>query len=236
MSDRVIGILGGMGPEATWDLFGRILKLTPVKKDSDHHHIIIDSNSKIPDRTMAILKSGISPVNEMIATGKRLEKAGASFILMPCMTAHYFIEPVREALSIPVVNAFSLLQSYIYSLAVQPGTIAVLATSGSLSSGLYENYLSGYNLYIPPEDIQSTQVMDVIFGSDGIKVAGVTTHNVKRLSNMILHCKESGADIVIAGCTEIGLALKNQTMPLPVIDPLDLLAAEAHRIASNPKI
>lgn len=236
MSDTIIGILGGMGPEATWDLFGRILRLTPARKDSDHHHIIIDSNSKIPDRTQAIMGTGISPVNEMIATGKRLEQAGASIILMPCMTAHYFIEPIREALSIPIINAFSLTKAYIHSLSIQPNKIAVLATSGSLKSGLYEKYLSDYNLYIPPEDVQTTQVMDVIFGSKGIKAAGVTTQNVRRLENLIYHCKMAGADIIIAGCTEIGLALKNQVMSLPVIDPLDLMAAEAHRIATNPKI
>jgi len=143
VSRAIIGILGGMGPEATWDLFGRILQLTPAKRDSDHHHIIIDSNSKIPDRTAAIMGTGISPVDQMIATGKRLEKAGASMILIPCMTAHYFIEPVKKALSIPIINAFALTRTYINSLAVPPTKIAVLATSGSLKSGLYERYLSG---------------------------------------------------------------------------------------------
>jgi len=88
---------------------------------------------------------------------------------------------------------------------------------------------------MPPENIQMTQVMEVIFGNEGIKAAGVTPQNVEKLEDLILHCKDAGADIVIAGCTEIGLALKNQTTPLPFIDPLDLLASEAHRIASNSK-
>ena len=233
MSDTIIGILGGMGPEATWDLFGRILRINHVNKDSDHHHIIIDSNSKIPDRTQAILGKGISPVAEMIATGQRLQQAGASFIVIPCMTAHYFIEPVQEALSIPVVNAFKLLESYINTLPAAPGKIAVLATSGSLKSGLYQRYLHGYKLYTPPDDIQMNQVMDVIFGVRGIKAVGVTTENVGRLEKLMLHCKDAGADVVIAGCTEIGLALKERNMPMPVIDPLDLLAQEAHRLASQ---
>lgn len=234
MSEPIIGILGGMGPEATWDLFGRILRITPVKKDSDHHHIIIDSNSKIPDRNQAIHGTGKSPSAEMIVSGKRLEKAGASIILIPCMTAHFFIEPVKEALSIPVIDAFELTRSAIHSNVVRPDKIAVLATSGSLKSGLYEKYLSGYTLYMPPEDIQAYEVMDVIYGKEGIKTSGVTAQNVRKLEKLIYHCKEAGADIVIAGCTEIGLALKNQSTALPVIDPLDLLAYEAHRIASNP--
>lgn len=233
MSDTVIGILGGMGPEATWDLFGRILRLHQVKKDSDHHHIIIDSNSKIPDRTQAILGNGISPVAEMIASGQRLQQAGASFIVIPCMTAHYFIEPVQKALSIPVVNAFKLLESYLKTFTAASGKIAVLATSGSLKSGLYQRYLHGFNLYTPPADIQMNQVMDVIFGDRGIKAMGASSENVDRLENLLLHCKEAGADVVIAGCTEIGLALKERNTPLPVIDPLDLMAQEAHRIASE---
>ena len=233
MSETIIGILGGMGPEATWDLFGRILKLNQATRDSDHHHIIIDCNSKIPDRTQAILGRGISPVDEMISTGQRLEQAGASFIIIPCMTAHYFIEPVQEALTIPVVNAFKLLESHISTLAASPGNIAILATSGSLTSGLYEKYLPDFHLYAPPEDVQTNQVMDVIFGDHGIKAAGITKENVDRLDKLILHCRDAGADLVIAGCTEIGLVLKDHRTLLPVIDPLDLLAQEAHRLASG---
>ncbi len=83
MGEKIIGILGGMGPEATADLFHRIIRATPVKRDQDHFRVIIDSNSKIADRTPAILGTGPSPLPMMVETGKNLERAGADFLLLP---------------------------------------------------------------------------------------------------------------------------------------------------------
>ena len=87
MKEKVIGILGGMGPEATVDLFRRIIRATPAEKDQDHIRVIVDSNPKIPDRTAAIMGVGPSPLLEMTKTAKNLEKAGADSIIIPCNTA-----------------------------------------------------------------------------------------------------------------------------------------------------
>jgi len=84
MTEKIIGILGGMGPEATIDLFYKIIKFTPAKKDQDHLRIIIDNNPKIPDRTAAILGKGEDPIPALRETAKNLEKAGADFIIIPC--------------------------------------------------------------------------------------------------------------------------------------------------------
>lgn len=87
---KVIGILGGMGPEATAELFLRIIKATPAQRDQDHLRVIVDNNPKIPDRTAAILGEGQSPLPEMVRTARNLERAGVDFIVMPCNTAHYY--------------------------------------------------------------------------------------------------------------------------------------------------
>ena len=91
MSEKTIGILGGMGPEATADLFYRIVKATPVERDQDHPRTIIYSNSKVPDRTPAIAGEGESPLPEMLMAARSLEGEGADFLIIPCNTAHYFI-------------------------------------------------------------------------------------------------------------------------------------------------
>ena len=88
MTEEVVGILGGMGPEATIDLFTKIVKGSKVKKDQDHLRILIYNNSKIPDRTLAIKGKGPSPLPGLIQSAKVLEKAGADFVLIPCITAH----------------------------------------------------------------------------------------------------------------------------------------------------
>ncbi|GAJ09165.1 unnamed protein product, partial [marine sediment metagenome] len=91
MPEKIIGILGGMGPEATIDLFYKIIKFNPSEKDQDHLRIIIDNNPKIPDRTAAILGKGEDPLPALQETARNLEKAGANFIIIPCNTAHYFL-------------------------------------------------------------------------------------------------------------------------------------------------
>src|SRR5699024_11272640 len=74
MNNKVIGIIGGMGPEATANLFMKIIKATKVKEEQEHFRVIIDSNPKIPDRTKAILGKGQSPVNAIVDIANNLDK------------------------------------------------------------------------------------------------------------------------------------------------------------------
>lgn len=106
MSDakKTIGILGGMGPLATADLFEKITLLTEAETDRDHIRVYIDSNARIPDRTAAILGNGEDPVPEMASALRNLEKCGADCIIMPCNTAHYFLPRLQEMTQIPFLS------------------------------------------------------------------------------------------------------------------------------------
>ena len=88
---KTIGILGGMGPLATADLFRKITLLTDAACDNEHIRVYIDSNARIPDRTAAILSGGPDPVPEMASALRSLERCGADCFIMPCNTAHYFL-------------------------------------------------------------------------------------------------------------------------------------------------
>ena len=101
---KTIGILGGMGPLATADLFEKITLLTKAETDRDHIRVYIDSNANIPDRTAAILGSGEDPVPEMSSALRNLEKCGADCIIMPCNTAHYFLPRLQEMTEIPFLS------------------------------------------------------------------------------------------------------------------------------------
>ena len=227
---KTIGILGGMGPEATWDLWGRIIRGTPAGSDADHFHTIVASNPSIPDRTRAILEEGPSPLPAMIETGMMLQKAGADFLVMPCMTAHHYIEPLASSLDIPVINAFTLLRRAIQKNLQPDKTVGVIATTGSLRANLYPRYLSEEKLLFPSPRLQN-EVMDIIYGPEGIKAGDGSVLTANRLTELIHWFQRSGSIAVIAGCTEIGLALYKMKTSLPVIDPLDLLAEEAIHLA-----
>ncbi len=99
-----IGVLGGMGPEATNRLCALITACTPATKDQDHIPVITYNNSLILERVGAVSGRTESPVPEIIRTARVLEKAGAEILLMPCNLAHHFIIEVQTSVNIPVLN------------------------------------------------------------------------------------------------------------------------------------
>ncbi len=227
MKEGVIGILGGMGPEATADLFYRIIRATPAKKDQDHLRVIIDSNAKIPDRTAAILHGGPSPLPMMIETAKNLEMAGASFLIIPCNTAHYYIDELRREIGIPVVSMIEVTASRLKNMNFKK--VGLIATDGTVKTGLYQNALGkeGINVLVPSESLQK-EVMSAIY--DHIKAGDLNTGRKKVLmvANELIR---KGVEAIICGCTEISLVLKEGDISVPVVDPLQMLAEEAVRLA-----
>ena len=113
MTEKVIGILGGMGPEATLGFFERIIAHTPAARDQEHLRVIIDSNPQVPDRTAAILLGGESPVPLMVAGMEALQRAGADFVVIPCVSAHFFLEELRRRVSLPVISMFDVTAEHI---------------------------------------------------------------------------------------------------------------------------
>jgi len=148
MAQKIIGILGGMGPEATIDLFYKIVKLTHVEKDQDHFRIIIDNNPKISDRTDAIIGNGKDPLPELVITAKNLEKAGADFIIMPCNTAHYFISQIKENINIPILNMIEETAIYVKAIFPSFKKVCLFATKGTYKTKLYEKFFSSKNIEI----------------------------------------------------------------------------------------
>jgi len=222
MPRKVIGILGGMGPEATADLFLKIIKSTPAKKDQEHLRILIDNNPQIPDRTAAILHGGEDPTPALVETGKNLERAGADFLIIPCNTAHYFHGNIQDAVTIPVLHMMSATAGEMKARGIKRA--GLLASDGTVQSGLYHKALaqSGIEVVIPSKETQR-KVMGAIYGvKSGEFVA--SARDVKQAAEELI---AAGATGVIAGCTEIPLILADGDVSMPVIDATAALARAA---------
>ncbi|SHJ78537.1 aspartate racemase [Anaerobranca californiensis DSM 14826] len=226
MNKKVIGIIGGMGPEATADLFLKIIQKTKAEKDQDHFRIIIDNNPHIPDRTKAILYGGESPVKALIETAKNLEKSGVDIACIPCMTAHYFIEEIQKNVSYPILNAFDVIRKHIFNNYPNIKNIGVLATTGTVKTGIFEKYLNFTNVIYPSSIIQKDKVMEAIYGEKGIKRGVKNEIPLNLLKDAAKYLISQGVELLIFGCTEIGLVLKQEHVEVPVIDPMDILADE----------
>ena len=160
---KTIGILGGMGPLATADLFRKITLFTKAGCDNDHIRVYIDSNAQIPDRTAAILNGGKDPLPEMRSALHSLEACGASCVIMPCNTAHYFLPKLQAETKLPFL---SMLEATAKACAkFYPGkTAAVLATKGTLATGLYEKALEKEGVsFVIPDDGEKDILMHLIY-------------------------------------------------------------------------
>ncbi|MGM0378963.1 MAG: aspartate/glutamate racemase family protein [Bacillota bacterium] len=223
MNDLLIGILGGMGPEATANLYLNLINSTEVTKDQDHFRVIIDSNAKIPDRTSAILNKGKSPVNDLVATAKNLEKLNVDIGLIPCITAHYYYEDIQKSVNFKVLNALEELNQYLKKEFENIKKVGVLSTSGTIKTNLFNKYLDDFEITYPNEKIQKDYVMEAIYGKKGIKKTKDKKYALNLLNKAAKVLMKQEVDIIIAGCTEIGLVLSNNKLNVNIVDPMDVL-------------
>ena len=258
MDKKVLGILGGMGPAATADLYAKIVALTDAASDGEHIRTIIDSNVNIPDRTAAILSGGESPLEEMESALDNLACSGAEVIIIPCNTAHYFLPALKAyaaenydaegeleccaagdaegcaagdaeccaegeleccAAGDAECYAEGELECYAAGLhfvsmieetakacaARKPETAAILATKGTLESGLYQEALdaNGVNYMVPDEAGKDT-LMDVIY--KGVKASASPESYLPKFEELLSSLKEQGADYFVLACTELPIA------------------------------
>jgi len=229
MPEKIIGILGGMGPEATIDLFYKIIKFTPAEKDQDHLRIIIDNNPKIPDRTAAILGKGEDPLPALQETAQNLEKAGADFIVIPCNTAHYFLSSIQESVNIPVLNMIEEAAKETQQRIPQIQKVGLLASTGTYKTEIYHQQLKKINIeVISPEEKDKEEVMKAIYAVKAGNLSEGIKKNILKIAQKLV---DKGAEAIIAGCTEIPLILKEGDISVPIIDPTQVLAKIAIRKA-----
>jgi aspartate racemase len=217
-NDKIVGVLGGMGPAATVDFMATVIAFTPAETDQDHVHMIVDNNPTIPERQDAILRDGASPGPAMAAMAKRLRDAGADFLVIPCNTAHAFSSQVSAAVDIPLLSIIDVTVAACGAF----DKVGLLATEGCLRSMIYQNAFEKIEneLILPSED-ELREFMDLTFRiKRGDKGADVTA-GMLQLSNALV---ERGAQAIIAGCTEIPLVLHESMLEIPLISSTDELA------------
>jgi aspartate racemase len=229
--EYTIGIIGGVGPSATVDFMDKIIKNTTAKKDQDHFKMIIEHNPKIPDRTDYLINDGEDPTIALYATAKKLEKREADFIVIPCNTAHAFVDKIQKHLSIPIISMLEEVVNHIKKNYKKTKKVGLLATSGTINSGIYHKSFekSGVRLISPDEENQK-YVMDAIYGQKGIKAGYLVGECKDSLLKASEYLVKKGAQIIILGCTELPLALKEDEkyivnhQEIFFLDPTNILA------------
>jgi len=234
MPEKVIGVLGGMGPEATANFFRKLVAHTLARKDQEHLRVIIDSNPKVPDRTRAIAQGGESPVPAMAMSAAALERAGADFIVIPCVTAHFFVEELSQNIKLPILSIVQAVADHI--AAHYPGIkkVGLLATSGTIQGGFFQRQLSraGLETLTPAGDDQLL-VMSAIYDVKDAQARRTREEIAEDVGAVAGRLVERGAQGIISGCTEIPLVLESGRLAAPAFDSLVILAKAAIEAAGG---
>ncbi len=230
MNRRTVGILGGMGPAATVDLFDRIVRATPARTDQEHLPILVFNHTGIPDRSQAILHGGPDPLPPMQAGLDLLVRMGADLVVIPCNTAHYYWAQLQAGVTIPVLNMITETVQAIRRAYPKVARVGIMATSGTIAVGLYQDALWAAGLTpVEPTPDEVAQMMEAIYGEQGVKAGFTTGHAHHLLLAVGVALIERGADVLILGCTEIPLALHHGDLPVPLIASNQALAEAAVR-------
>ena len=218
-----IGILGGMGPAAGVELHRLIVEATPAATDQDHLQVVLFTNPSIPDRTESLRDNdGRAFAKAAGLSVQELEKTGVDVILLACMTAHSRIQAIQAATRVPILSGIPLVYTAL-SLHYPKSRVALLATPGSIRSGVYTENSGTIDWLIPESSVQDrvTEAIYRIKASD--KDAGREI-----LISAMRALQSQGADAFILGCTELGLLNDDlQDEDFRVIDPMRLMASQA---------
>ncbi len=237
MAEKIIGVLGGMGPLAGADFVARLTLATPATRDQDHLRCVLWSDPTVPDRTAAALSGGPSPLPAILAGVRVLEQAGAACLAIPCNTAHLWAEEIAAATPLPLLHIVDAAASALAAREVEGGTIGLMGTAATLRLGLYQTRLSnrGYACLVPDETEMREVVSPAIARIKANDLDGATAS----LLTMARRLADRGAAAIVLGCTEIPLALRGaeaQGSGLVLIDTIDALARAALAWARPAKV
>lgn len=218
--DLTVGVLGGMGPHATVDFFKRLVELTPVEKDWDHLHIVVEDNPRMPSRSRAILFGEESPAPYLAAGARRLAAMGAGLIAVPCNSAAYYLAEARAAVSVPILDPVVATAAAVRAARVtRPVVLGGIVTH---RAGLYARELERDGIrVVAPSDAEQDEVCALI---EALKRLDTGPEIVARTARVIAAAVARGADAVILGCTEFGLIAGAVDAGVPVFNSNELLA------------
>jgi aspartate racemase len=207
MNNKLLGVLGGMGPLATVDFLQKLIEETPASRDQDHIPVIAYSVPQIPDRPSAIIGHSESPLPQMLEGIRTLKRAGAQAIAIACNTAHYWYDDLARQGGLPILHIADAACDALGERNTQ--RIGLLATQGTLVAGFYQSrfYERGIECLLSSENDQQQLVLPAI---ECVKRNDLAQAHALA-TQAALHLLDRGAQCIAMGCTEIPLAIEYRT-------------------------
>lgn len=219
---RRVGILGGMGPQATILLMQKLLDAVDATDDADHIPLIVDQNPQVPSRIRRLIEErGEDPGPVLADMALRLVAAGAEALAMPCNTAHYYAGQIRTAANVPFLNMVDLSVTKAARLAGMDGKVGILASPAVRMIGLFDMPFAKFGVQpVFPRDEAAT-----LAAIRQIKAAGPGPEVEKILRTASEKLLSEGAEVQMIACTEFSLLSEATAKGVTAFDTLDVLVA-----------
>lgn len=222
---KKLGIIGGLGPMATTYFLFLLTQMSLAETDQEHMEILMYSKPSIPDRTRYILgMSRDNPAPGMIGAGQMLKGMGAELLAVPCITAHYFHEELERDIGLRVLHAVRETAEYLRGAGVDK--VGILATDGTIRSGLFEQIFAQYGIAtVHPGEASQRLVMDLIYN----QIKSGKKGDLEGFIQVGGELSAAGAQVNLLGCTELSLMKRDHVLPGGYLDVLEVLAGCAVR-------
>jgi len=226
---RTVGILGGMGPEATVLLMRKVIAATPAADDADHVPLIVDQNPQVPSRLRYLLDgTGDDPAPVLAMMARRLEAAGAQALAMPCNTAHHFVGAIRAASPLPFLDMVALSAAHARDRAGEGAVVGVLASPAVRRIGLFDRALEVHGLTAAYADDAP-----LLAAIRAIKAQGATPAARAAMRDASDQVIRAGAAVQMIACTELSLVAEAVAPQIGAFDTLDILTSAILSFARN---
>ena len=228
---RRVGILGGMGPQATILLMQKVLDAVPALDDADHIPLIVDQNPQVPSRIRRLIDGeGEDPAPALADMSRRLVAGGAEALAMPCNTAHHYAPAIRAAVAVPFLDMVDLSVAKAAGLAGASGKVGILASPAVRKIGLFDARLAQAGVEaVYPEDEAA-----LLAAIRQIKAMGPGPEAQVALRNASDALLRRGAVVQMIACTEFSL-VPDPTVPgVTAFDTLDVLVGAIKDFAIQP--
>lgn len=225
---RPVGILGGMGPEATILLMQKVLAAVPASDDADHVPLIVHQNPQVPSRIAALIEgTGEDPGPTLADMAKGLQAAGAQALAMPCNTAHHYAPVVENATDLPFLNMIELTAAALAKAGAR--RIGMLASPATRLVSVFDKSFANSGLtpvWTSNEEAMLALIREVKAGKDSAETGAALTVQAQNLL-------DQGADHLLIACTELSLLAHHIPADVPWHDSLDCLTKEITDFATN---
>ncbi|WP_424769070.1 aspartate/glutamate racemase family protein [Paenibacillus sp. sgz302251] len=235
MEHKSLGVIGGMGPKATSVFFDKVIEQTAAERDQDHINMVILNHATLPDRTGVILSKQGELFLEAVAKDlKLLEAANVAHIAIPCNTSHYFYKEMQRMTSIPIINMVDETLQEIYRSYGEHCKIGILATNGTISSGVYRHGCERFNMQLhEPNEAVQAHVMDIIYNKVKRNLPVEPSEFEGIINDLLVN---ENCQCVILACTELSCIPIRDEVAKYCVDAMDVLVERSITLSGKQSI